>query len=104
MDKIKRKIKKMNLEELKKEPRLLIDFYADWCSPCKVLKPTVNKFAEEQSDVNVVLINVDEHSDIASKFSVRSIPTLLYMENGEVVGREVGNKSLEQLYTFTKIK
>lgn len=94
----------MNLEELKKEPRLLIDFYADWCSPCQVLKPTVNKFAEEQSDVNVVLINVDEHSDIASEFSVRSIPTLLYMENGEVIGREVGSKSLEQLYTFTKIK
>jgi thioredoxin 1 len=69
-----------------------------------VLKPTVNKFAEEQSDVNVVLINVDEYSDIASEVGVRSIPTLLYMENGEVVGREVGSKSLEQLYTFTKIK
>lgn len=92
------------MRETLNEGRVLVDFFADWCGPCKVLKPTVNKFAEEQSDVNVVLINVDEHSDIASEFGVRSIPTLLYMENGEVVGREVGSKSLEQLYTFTKIK
>lgn len=92
------------MRETLNEGRVLVDFYAEWCGPCKVLKPTVNKFAEEQSDVNVVLINVDEHSDIASEFGVRSIPTLLYMENGEVVGREVGSKSLEQLYTFTKIK
>lgn len=92
------------MRETLNEGRVLVDFFADWCGPCKVLKPTVNKFAEEQSDVNVVLINVDEHSDIASEFNVRSIPTLLYMENGEVIGREVGSKSLEQLYTFTKIK
>ena len=92
------------MRETLNEGRVLVDFYAEWCGPCKVLKPTVNKFAEEQSDVNVVLINVDEHSDIASEFGVRSIPTLLYMENGEVIGREVGSKSLEQLYTFTKIK
>jgi thioredoxin 1 len=90
------------MRETLNEGRVLVDFFADWCGPCKVLKPTVNKFAEEQSDVNVVLINVDEHSDIASEFSVRSIPTLLYMENGEVVGREVGTKSLEQLYAFTQ--
>jgi thioredoxin 1 len=90
------------MRETLNEGRVLVDFFADWCGPCKVLKPTVNKFATEQSDVNVVLINVDEHSDIASEFGVRSIPTLLYMENGEVVGREVGTKSLEQLYTFTQ--
>jgi thioredoxin 1 len=98
MDKIK------EMRETLNEGRVLVDFFATWCGPCKVLKPTVEKFAAEQSDVNVVLINVDEHSDIASEFGVRSIPTLLYMENGEVVGREVGTKSLEQLYTFTKIK
>jgi thioredoxin 1 len=92
------------MRETLNEGRVLVDFFADWCGPCKVLKPTVEKFATEQSDVNVVLINVDEHSDIASEFGVRSIPTLLYMENGEVVGREVGTKSLEQLYTFTQSK
>lgn len=98
MDKIK------EMRETLNEGRVLVDFFATWCGPCKVLKPTVEKFAAEQSDVNVVLINVDEHSDIASEFSVRSIPTLLYLENGEVIGREVGNKRLDQLYTFTKIK
>ena len=92
------------MRETLNEGRVLVDFFADWCGPCKMLKPTVEKFAAEQSDVNVVLINVDEHSDITSEFSVRSIPTLLYMENGEVVGREVGTKSLEQLYTFTQSK
>jgi thioredoxin 1 len=98
MDKIK------EMRETLNEGRVLVDFFATWCGPCKVLKPTVEKFAAEQSDVNVVLINVDEHSDIASEFGVRSIPTLLYLENGEVIGREVGNKRLDQLYTFTKIK
>jgi thioredoxin 1 len=98
MDKIK------EMRETLNEGRVLVDFFATWCGPCKVLKPTVEKFAAEQSDVNVVLINVDEHSDIASEFGVRSIPTLLYLENGEVIGREVGNKQLDQLYTFTKIK
>jgi thioredoxin 1 len=98
MDKIK------EMRETLNEGRVLVDFFATWCGPCKVLKPTVEKFAEEQSDVNVVLINVDEHSDIASEFGIRSIPTLLYMENGEIVNREVGNRSLEQLYSLTKIK
>jgi thioredoxin 1 len=85
------------------EGRVLVDFFADWCGPCKMLKPTVTKFAEEQSDVNVVMINVDEHVDITTEFGIRSIPTLLYMEDGKVVERAVGTKTLEELYTFTQV-
>lgn len=91
------------MRESLNEGRVLVDFFADWCGPCKVLKPTVEKFGEDQSEVNVVMLNVDEHSDIAAEFKVRSIPTLIYLENGEVVNRVTGTQSSEQLFALTNL-
>jgi thioredoxin 1 len=91
------------MRETLNEGRVLVDFFAEWCGPCKVLKPIVEKFGEDQSEVKVVMLNVDEYSDIATEFGIRSIPTLVYLENGEVVNRVTGTQSSEQLFTLTNL-
>ncbi len=83
--------------------RVLIDFYADWCNPCKLMNPTLTKFKESQDTVKLVKINVDDSFEIASKYSIKSIPTLIYLEDGEIVDRTSGVKSIDDLYKLTKI-
>jgi thioredoxin len=73
---------------------MLLDFYADWCGPCQTLLPTVEKLADEfKEDVAIVKINVDEQRDIASKFQVRSIPTLFFMVGNKVKDSHKGMAS-----------
>ena len=82
-----------NFEELvlKADLPVLVDFWATWCMPCRMLAPTVEEIADEYGDKLVVgKINVDEESDLARKFRVMSIPTLIVFENGEEVRRSVG--------------
>lgn len=93
----------MEIKEQIKTGRVLVDFYADWCGPCKVLGRTLDKYQTEITDVKLVKVNVDEHQDLSAQYSVRSIPTLLYMEDGEIVSRISGTKTLEELKEFTKI-
>ena len=83
--------------------RVLVDFFATWCGPCKMVAKQLDKYEEEVDDVKVIKINVDEEADLASKYGIRSIPTLFYMEDGEVVDKLIGNATLEQLKTLTKI-
>lgn len=85
------------------EGRVLVDFFATWCGPCKMVAKQLDKYEEEVDDVKVIKINVDEEADLASKYGIRSIPTLFYMEDGEVVDKLIGNATLEQLKTLTKI-
>jgi|TARA_B110000908_G_C10061356_1_gene360755 thioredoxin 1 len=82
--------------------KILVDFYATWCGPCKMVAKTIEKYEEEINDVTVIKINVDEDSEIAGEYGVRSIPTLIYMEHGEIIDRKTGNMSLEDLKIFTK--
>ena len=86
------KITEENFEEevLKSEKTVLIDFYADWCGPCKMQSPVIDKIAEERQDIIVGKINVDENQDLASKYGIMSIPTLLIIKNGEVSSKFVG--------------
>ena len=77
--------------------RVIVDFWAPWCGPCKMQKPQMDKFSKEQEEVNVVMINVDEHSDIAQKYGVRSIPTILYLEDGEEKARSIGLTDVTKL-------
>jgi len=81
--------------------KVLIDFYADWCGPCKAMNPTLEQF-KESSDVPLVKINVDEENDIAQKYGIRSIPCFIVLEDGEEKVKKIGMQSLEQLKELVK--
>ena len=77
-------------EVLKAEGTVLIDFWATWCGPCRMLSPIVDEVASERPDVKVGKINVDEQPELAQQFGIMSIPTLLVFKNGEKVQESVG--------------
>ena len=81
---------------------VLVDFYADWCGPCKMLSPTVDEVANENDDIKVVKVNVDEAQDIAIKYQVMSIPTLVVIKNGNEVNRSVGVIDKEEILSMIK--
>ena len=86
------KVNSQNFEEevIKSEKPVLIDFYADWCGPCKMLSPIIDEIAEENSEIKVVKVNVDDSQDLAMKYQVMSIPTLVVIKDGKEVNRSVG--------------
>ena len=75
---------------MKNDKPVLIDFYADWCGPCKMVSPIVDKLAEEHPEYTFCKVNVDEASDLALKYGVMNIPTLVTMHNGVFVEKSVG--------------
>lgn len=82
------------------EGRVLVDFYADWCGPCKMISPVLEEFDKENEDIKVLKVNVDNSQDIAQKFNIMSIPTLFYIENGNIVNTTGGFQSIEMLNAF----
>lgn len=77
-------------EVLNAESKVLLDFWAPWCGPCRMVVPIVEEIAKERSDIKVGKINVDEEPELASKFGVMSIPTLIVMENGKIYSQAIG--------------
>lgn len=89
-------------EVLKSNILVLVDFYADWCGPCKMLSPTVDEVAQENDDIKVVKVNVDESQNTAIKYQVMSIPTLVVIKNGNEVNRSVGVIDKEEVLNMIK--
>ena len=88
-----------NLEEIVGSEYTLVDFYADWCGPCKMLAPILEELKEE---IKIVKVNVDENEEVAMKYGVMSIPTLVFFKEGKLVHKMVGFSSKESLLDVIK--
>ena len=77
-------------EVTKSDKPVLVDFFAPWCGPCRMLSPIIDEIAEERTDVKVCKINTDEQEELAMRFGIMSIPTLIVFKNGEVVKKTMG--------------
>ena len=85
-------------EVLNSEKKVLIDFNATWCGPCRMLKPIIEEVASKQDNVKIVAVDVDDNEDIAKKYGVMSIPCLVLIENGEEIKRNVGFIPEEEVF------
>lgn len=77
-------------EVIKSNVPVLVDFWASWCGPCRMLSPIVDQIAEERTDIKVGKVNVDEQEELAMRFGIMSIPTLIVFKNGEAVRKTMG--------------
>lgn len=84
-------------EVMKSEKTVLLDFWASWCGPCRMVGPIVDEIAEERTDIKVGKVNVDEQQKLAAKFEIMSIPTLIVLKEGKVIRRSVGAKNKNEI-------
>lgn len=87
-------------EVLKSDKTVLLDFWASWCMPCRMLSPVVDEIAEENSNIKVGKVNVDEQIELAQKFGIMSIPTLVVFKNGKNVDSSLGVKSKSEILSM----
>lgn len=84
-------------EVIKSDRPVLLDFWAPWCGPCRMVSPLMEEIARERPDIKVVKVNIDEEQELAGQFQVMSIPTLMVIKNGRIANRTVGARPKEQL-------
>jgi len=80
--------------------KILVDFYAPWCAPCKMIAPLLERLAEEEPSIEIVKVNTDKHPELMSQMGIRGIPTLLRLEDGELKNRTTGALNYTQLSNF----
>ncbi len=89
-------------EVLKADIPVLVDFWAPWCNPCRMLSPVIEEIAEEITDVKVCKVNIDEASILSDRYGVMSIPTLILFKNGEIAAKSVGAKQKPEIMDFIR--
>ncbi len=87
-------------EVLNSDKPTLLDFWASWCGPCRMVSPIVDEISEERSDIKVGKINVDEQTELAARFGIMSIPTLVVLKNGKIVNQAVGARPKAQILSM----
>lgn len=102
MEVIEIKEEEFERKALKSNKKVLVDFYANWCGPCRMLSPVVEELAREMEEVEFYKINVDDAEEVSRKYGVMSIPTLILFQDGKVMNQSVGLKSKQELKEFLK--
>ncbi len=99
-------VNKDNFEEvvLKSKTPVLVDFFATWCGPCKMLGPVLEQVADETNNVKIYKVDIDESMEIAEKYGLISVPTLIMFNNGEEVAREIGFRQKKQILDLIEDK
>ncbi len=87
-------------EVISSDRPVLIDFWASWCGPCRMLSPIIDRIAEERADIKVCKVNVDEQPELAQQFGVMSIPTVVAIKGGKVIGQSVGVRPKEAILSL----
>ena len=91
------KITKENFDEITRSGTVLLDFWAPWCGPCRMIAPIVEEIAAEREDITVGKVNVDEEAELAIRFGITSIPTLIVLENGEKKAQLIGMRPKDDI-------
>ena len=89
-------------EVLKSDKPVFVDFYADWCGPCKMMAPVIEQISNEETEIKVGKINIDENIEIAQKYKVMSIPMFIAFKNGEVAAKTLGAQPKEEVLKLVK--
>ena len=96
-------VDKNGFEELKASAKtIVLDFYAEWCGPCKMIAPYIEEIANEDPDITVAKVDVDKATDLAIEFGIQSIPTIIVFKDGKAVAKAIGYRSKEQLLDLIK--